>query len=658
MLWLRNLNRLFIAFVFFAFLSACTDYVEQIDSQIDEYNAHERAFEESTMRTADYYVEPKSTFEGTLEDSRDGRVYKTVTIGSQTWMAENLNFEVENSYCYNDDSENCVKYGRLYTWATAMDSAGKWNDCAKGCGYGKICVPTYPVRGVCPDGWHVPSYGEWETLRTAVGGNLDSTIIWDNNIAAEYDYGFTVLPAGAMIANGKYSYEGKSTFFWTSSEQNKKNAISYYLHGRGGEDYFIKSFGYSVRCVKDVVEEKPVESSSSQVAESSSSEIEKGSFTDERDGKSYKTVAIGDQVWMAENLNYKVYPSYCFDNEESNCELYGRLYAWGAAMSACPSGWHLPSKDEFETLLSAVGGQEFAGKKLKSSEGWNGDGNGTDAYGFSALPACKSQISGSCDGIGYCTHFWSSTIADDVEKNPYTMYLYHDKAKAFLASNWDREEGYSVRCVKGTSSSSVASSSSEDTESSSSEEEPRSSVESSSSFEYIDMEDFRDGKVYKAICIPGSQCWMAENINYEMEGSYCYDDADSNCTVYGRLYTWESAKKVCPAGWHLPSKGEYDDFVEATGEKFASGKALKASCDNGWRWSGCGSDSYGFTALPAGIRTAEGSYKNLYEWAFFWSDTEYDSESAYYMDLSDNDDNAYVYHYGKGAALSVRCVMN
>ena len=573
-------------------------------------------------------------------------------------MAENLNYEVENSYCYNDDSEGCAKYGRLYTWAAAMDSAAKWSNNAKGCGNGKICVPAYPVRGVCPDGWHVPSYGEWETLRVAVGGEMDSMIVWNSGIASEYDYGFSVPLAGAKISNGKYSYEGNSTFFWTSTEQNKREATSYYFHGRGGEDYFVKSFGYSVRCVKDVVEKRPIESSSSQKTESSSSEIEKGSFTDARDGQSYKTVAIGDQVWMAENLNYKVYPSYCFDNEESNCEQYGRLYAWSAAMSACPSGWHLPSKDEFEALLSAVGGQEFAGKKLKSSDGWNGDGNGTDAYGFSALPACKSQISGSCDAIGYCTHFWSSTLADDgVSKNPYNMYLYHDQAKAFLASNWDRGDGYSVRCVKGESSSSVASSSSEETESSSSEEQSSSSVESSSSFEYIEMEDSRDGKVYKAIFI-GNECWMAENINYEMEGSYCYDDADSNCTAYGRLYTWEAAKSVCPGGWHLPSKGEFENLVEAAGERSLPGRALKASCDNGWEWSGCGLDSYGFTALPAGIRSAEGSYKNLREWAFFWSDAEYDSESAYYMDLSNNDDNAYVYHYGKGAALSVRCIMN
>ena len=640
MLWLRNLNRLFSAFVFLAFLSACTDYVGQIDDQIEEYNAHERAREESGMLTADYYVEPASAFEGTFEDSRDGRIYKMVTIGSQTWMAENLNYETGVSYCYNDDSANCDKYGRLYTWAAAMDSAGKWSDNAKGCGNGKICVPKYPVRGVCPDGWHVPSYGEWETLRVAVGGELDSTIVWNSGIASEYDYGFSVPLAGVKNVDGKYSYEGKSAFFWTSTEQNKRDATTYYFHGRGGEDYFVKSFGYSVRCVKDVVEKRPIESSSSQKTESSSSEIEKGSFTDARDGQSYKTVAIGDQVWMAENLNYKVYPSYCFDNEESNCEQYGRLYVWSAAMSACPSGWHLPSKDEFETLLSAVGGQEFAGKKLKSSEGWNGDGNGTDAYGFSALPACKSQISGSCDGIGYCTHFWSSTIADDAEKNPYNMYLYHNQAKASLTSNWDREEGYSVRCVKGEPSSSSAESES------SSSSSVRNVIENP-------FTDSRDGNVYRVVSI-GSQTWMAENLNFETEDSYCYQDSVENCARYGRYYKWSAALNACPGGWHLPTKEEYETLIKNVDGDVASGTALKSV--DGWTRATPALDTYSFTGYPAGYRDGEEVFVAEGAGVFFWTDSEGDGNNAYGMLLQYDVGDAEISDFSKDYAFSVRCV--
>jgi len=116
-----------------------------------------------------------------------------------------------------------------------------------------------------------------------------------------------------------------------------------------------------------------------------------GTFVDSRDGKTYKTVKIGTQTWMAENLNYSASGSKYYKNYAENSDIYGRLYNWSQALEACPVGWHLPSDAEWKVLVKYVG--KKAGKKLKSTSGWKGgwikNGNGTDEYGFSALSSVQ-----------------------------------------------------------------------------------------------------------------------------------------------------------------------------------------------------------------------------------------------------------------------------
>lgn len=134
-----------------------------------------------------------------------------------------------------------------------------------------------------------------------------------------------------------------------------------------------------------------------------------GSFKDSRDGKVYKTVKIGDQIWMAQNLNYDMKESGCYGNSERNCKKYGRLYSWHAARFACPNGWHLPDKMEWDELYDNVGGFEIAAKMLKSKKIWKKDDSGVDAYGFSALPAGEVR-SGSFWGLGFAVYFWTSSV--------------------------------------------------------------------------------------------------------------------------------------------------------------------------------------------------------------------------------------------------------
>jgi len=173
-------------------------------------------------------------------------------------------------------------------------------------------------------------------------------------------------------------------------------------------------------------------------------------LTDSRDGKKYKTVKIGNQIWMAENLNYDASGSVCYDNNSANCEKYGRLYNWETAMEVCPLGWHLPSNiEEWEGLSIVAGGVKVAGKKLKSKSGWNDyqgkSGNGTDEFEFSALPGGFGNSDSSFDIVGYNGYWWSSSERG----SNYAYYRYMFYNYEYASWNYDvKSYLLSVRCLK------------------------------------------------------------------------------------------------------------------------------------------------------------------------------------------------------------------
>jgi uncharacterized protein (TIGR02145 family) len=176
--------------------------------------------------------------------------------------------------------------------------------------------------------------------------------------------------------------------------------------------------------------------------------IEYSSFTDPRDGKVYKTVKIGTQIWMAENLNYNAPSSKCYDNNPANAEKYGRLYNWNTAMKFCPPGWHLPTDAEWDILINAVGGKKMAGKYLKAKFGWNNNGNGLDTYGFSALPGGGRDTGGNFYGAGRYGYWWSAS--ENFSDYAYYQLMYYGIDNAYWG-NGDKALGFSVRCVKGLS---------------------------------------------------------------------------------------------------------------------------------------------------------------------------------------------------------------
>lgn len=402
-----------------------------------------------------------------------------------------------------------------------------------------------------------------------------------------------------------------------------------------------------------------------------------GEFLDTRDYQVYKTVTIGSQTWMAQNLNYAYtgvkfnYGSYadtsdstswCRGNKADSCLIYGRLYTWAAAIDSvalandeedpqdcgygsncsraktsnlaqktiqgvCPDGWHLPNVSEWYTLLSFesedTGVISTIGTRLKTADGWRDDegesGNGTNAYGFSALPAGVRYYYREFSPIGFYANFWSAS--------QYTAAYSFDYSKAFYAkisfqtSATDTEigekfTGFSVRCIKNSNNEggeTIASSSSANIV-----PEPVAEIKASGYYKtncpagktckyaptehlnpnitYGEILDTRDYQVYKTVTI-GSQTWMAQNLNYAdfiatpslTDHCWCYFLSADSCAVYGRLYTWAVAidsvalakeghtcgrgtkcerlsyenlksnpiRGLCPNGWHLPSNHEW-----------------------------------------------------------------------------------------------------
>ena len=177
--------------------------------------------------------------------------------------------------------------------------------------------------------------------------------------------------------------------------------------------------------------------------------IERGTFTDSRDGKTYKTVKIHTQVWMAENLAFKTDKGcWAYDDNQNNVAIYGYLYDWETAKQVCPTGWHLPSDAEWTQLTTYLGGEGVAGGKLKETgtAHWKSPNTGaTNASGFTAVPAGYRSGSGAFYGIGYDGDWWSSS--EDDTDGAWCRSLSYDSG-GVGRSDGHESNGFSVRCVR------------------------------------------------------------------------------------------------------------------------------------------------------------------------------------------------------------------
>ena len=469
------------------------------------------------------------------------QTYRTVTIGTQVWMAENLNYNVAGSKCYNDDPAYCAVFGRMYDWSMAMGVSSQYNTQMLG-------VSDVKHQGICPEGWYLPSKADWATLANFAGGaesaaaKLKATgsgSIWwscgttfDAKNACDDTYGFAALPGGCFACGLDKEFingDGYSGYWWSATETGD---LSYpriafqeemgYAYANTGNytdrsvnlnDYNGKDQMVSVRCVKDYdggngssssVGGESSSSSSGGGSGSSSSNVtinvsadcsdydpdapsNKGKFTDLRNSKEYNTIKICDQTWLAENLNFDAPGSVCYDDDPDNCDTYGRLYDWTTAMGldeiynnntygtvnyclesnfcindpaalhqgVCPSGWHVPSASEMYGLMMGLELRpSTAGAKLKATDGWDWNtdddisGNGTDDYGFAALPGGEGNSNARFQNIGKTGFWWT---ASESPRNSgyvlYTRYNRDDLGLSDMASN-NKIAKFSIRCVK------------------------------------------------------------------------------------------------------------------------------------------------------------------------------------------------------------------
>lgn len=404
-----------------------------------------------------------------LIDVRDGEQYRTVRIGNQLWMAENLRFYDTLWSPTLPDYSEADEYGRLYTYGAAMA--------------GRDYIDSGYNDGICPVGWHLPSMAEFDVLKNfvsefcpSVDSCLRSTEGWD--FAGNDRFGF----------NAKHSSETNIARYWTSNSadagmrintdhgytyrSNSSDAVMYVLRDSYGYDTFGAEFAakgnlFYVRCVKGSEvdsaaymdnylkgRENMIEYLSSSAAYqaylSSSSaaewarvqqgakkyfnpDLNYGEFVDTRDGQTYGYLQIGNYTWMAENMkvdltdffSYKCISALLtcrYPTREDSIAYYehGLAYSDSLLDQVCPSGWHVPSKAEWEDLFSV---DSNAGSYLATDGNWPaGDGlfnknEITNSTGFTAIATDGAQTQFNE------TYFWTSTDTLEVSIKIDTVYV-------------------------------------------------------------------------------------------------------------------------------------------------------------------------------------------------------------------------------------------
>ena len=428
---------------------------------------------------------------GELRDARDGQVYKTLEIEGMVIMAENLNYADSattpslkgNSWCFGNVPENCAVGGRLYTWAAAIDSVGLLQDPGSPqlCGNIRDCSLPDVVQGICPDGWHLPDDWEFNSLQKLMDNDWITPKGWGSSTGGN-TMGLSVIAGGYKSGDNFYG-NGTTANFWSTTQYGSSpESMAYGLRFSKSSSKSISLYDYkkaaalSVRCVQNKTYARTFDINLPKELYFNP-DVDYGTLTDARDGHVYKTVRIGKQTWMAENLNYEYAPlprqNTCYNKDHRKCSISGRYYTWAAAIDSvalakkgvtcgvetketckipsfvqgvCPAGWHLPTRAEWDTLFNKASEIDSAGIVLKSRYGWNGRGYGSNALGFSAVAFGDIDDDSDFMNVGAKAAFWTTSYQEAA------WLAQSSKRYWFDTSTWDSFYDISyllaVRCVQ------------------------------------------------------------------------------------------------------------------------------------------------------------------------------------------------------------------
>ncbi len=424
---------------------------------------------------------PLCTPYGSVEKA--GKTYKTVIIDGHEWMAENMAYQGVNDdvSCLANtaaDANFIDHYGCLYTYADAQKA--------------------------CPENWRAPTKDEMNGLLTFAG--TDSTknpdpaflaLIANSTAWTKYseqgtdDFGFGAMPAGSgdLDSVNEYRSFGQTTFFWSSTTGVAVLGVpgSYVLalgavYAENQAVATVTAYSnkmlFSLRCINELNNIQCVHGIVDQTTghclagscapaftgedcdqckdgSTNCGEPTNGTMTDAA-GKTYNTVKIGTQTWMAENMAYEGSEiDHCYyDSTVANFkDKYGCLYNYNDAMKVCPSGWHLPTISEVETLFAnnnATTGYDYTNFWAQSEDWDYPDDEGKDIFGFAALPAGSYDVqNGSYENFGYTAEFWAQDDKGLSDGDP-NRGGWWDIADELATGSAPKEDyAYSVRCLKG-----------------------------------------------------------------------------------------------------------------------------------------------------------------------------------------------------------------